>query len=90
MSGASGIDFSVPEHELVLRVMNFSAPESDLVLRAWILVLWSMNWGLLNVFGAHLGVCWASLGTQGLPGGSQEAPKAHFGIQLQRNRSSGS
>ena len=70
--GAPGMDFSALGYELVLQVMTFSAPDNGLVLWAWILVLWAMNFGLLDPFGAHWRVCWPSQGIQRPPGGSQE------------------
>ena len=48
------MDFSVPEHELVLWFMNFSAPDSGLVLQAWILVLWGMNLWSVGSLGGSL------------------------------------
>ena len=83
--GAQGMDFNVPE-ELVLRVMNFSALDSGLVFRAWILVLGGMNWGSVECLSGSLGRLLGFAGSPEVPRRVPGGPKAHFGIQLQRNQ----
>ena len=69
------MDFYVPEHELVLGVMDFNALDSGLVLLAWILVLWSMNWGSLECLWGSFGRLLGFARYSGAPGGSQEDPE---------------